>query len=349
MLEGKLRQVPLAELFNTVSSGRKSGLLKLFSEGKESHIYFEEGLITYARVLEGSNLGEYLMRMELLTSAQVQQLVSLQRKENPHTLLGLLAYRRKLIREDQLLDALKAQISDTITEVLSWGDDSKATFSFEELGVEASQVPTEHRFSTQSVLFEAAGRIDEWSRGQVKPWQVLRAINTSQNLELEEWELVSLLNGQRSSASVATEFDIPEGEVYRRLFKLVEKKVAEILPVQPEDPFILVISPSSTLRRLCVLLLTRARYRIVTAANLEKGMETLQNAHVGAALVDTDNPGADAKSLRGLSGRAHLPVIALTKETPSFWARFSKLRYLSKPLEESELLEVLAQVVRRPR
>jgi CheY-like chemotaxis protein len=348
MLEGKLRQVPLSELFGLINSGRKSGLLKLYCEGKESHVYFEDGQLTYARILEGSNLGEYLMRMELLSAVQVQQLVNLQRKENPHTLLGLIAYRRKLIQEDQLIDALKAQISDTVTELMQWSQNPQAGFTFEEVSGDASQVPTEHHFNPQQVLFESAKRIDEWSQGQAEPWQVLRARDNGQSLGLEEWELISLMNGQRSCASIATEFDLPEGEIYRRLYKLIERGAAEVLPVHPEDPFILVVSPSSTLRRLCTILLTRARYRTVTASSMEKALEALKNTYISAAVIDSNQPLPDAKILRGIPGRQHLPVIALTNEPLSFWARMAKLRYLPKPMEENVLLEVISQMVRRP-
>ncbi|MFN8510530.1 MAG: response regulator [Deinococcaceae bacterium] len=348
MIEGQLRQFPLSELFILIYSGAKTGLLKVLCEGKESHVYFEDGQITYARILEGANLGEYLMRMELLSAIQVQQLINLQRKENPHTLLGLIAYRRKLIQEDQLLDALRAQISDTITELLQWSQSPQAHFTFEEVNGDASQVPTEHLFNPEQVLFEAAKRIDEWSLGQVEPWQVLRVRNTEQSLDIEEWELLSLVNGQRSNASIATEFDLPEGEVYRRLYKLIDKGAIEILPVQPEDPFILVISASSTIRRMCTVILTRARYRTITATTIQKGSEALQKAHISAAIVETNQPVPDAKLLRSIPGRHHLPIIVLSNEPANFWARLAKLKFLNKPLEEDQLLDSIGQVVRRP-
>lgn len=348
MFEGKLKQIPLSELFGMIAGGHKSGLLKLYCEENESHIYFEDGLITYARILEGANLGEYLMRMELLTSLQVQQLVALQAKENPHTMLGLLAYRRNLILESQLIDALSAQVSDTITEVLGWSNNARAGFTFQETGGESSQVPTEHRFNPQTVIFEAAKRIDEWSRGQVQPWQVLRPLDTDFDLSLEEWEMLSLINGQRSCASIATEFDLPEGEVYRRLYILLEKGAAELLSVQPEDPYILLISGSATLRRLGALMLTRARYRIVTANTLEKAKDIIQNTFVSAAILDSENPTEDANNLRSIKGRGHLMVLVLTNQKPTLRSRLARLRYLPKPLDEDVLLQALSQVVKRP-
>ncbi|MBB6099619.1 CheY-like chemotaxis protein [Deinobacterium chartae] len=348
MLAGLLRQLPLAELFGIIQTGRKTGVLIIRHGEQGARIHFENGRIIYARVLEGPNLGEYLMRMELLDALQLQELVSLQKHENPDTPLGLLARNRGLILEDQLLQALHAQISDAVTEVLRWAQRPRTEFRFEEIGPDSSQVPTEHRFDPQAILLEATRRMDEWSQGQVESWQVLRRVEDRPgNLSLEDWELVGLVDGQRSSASIAAEFDLAEGEVYRRLYQLVERRILEVLPVRPEDPFVLVVSPSATLRRLCTLLLTRARYRAVTAASLERAAAVLEQTFVSAAVIDSRQPLNDARTLRAVRGRAYLPIIVLTNETQGLRARLARLRYVSKPLLEEPFLETVAQVARR--
>ncbi len=357
MIQGRLKDYPITDLFGLISGGQKSGVLTVRLDEREARIHFELGKILYARVEDGANLGEYLVRLELMNPEEIQILVAHQHIENPHTPLGMLALRSGNISEADLKRALEAQCLDATTEILIWNDNLRSKFDFKERGLENSQVPTQHIFETQSLLLEATRRLDEWRRGQVKPYDVFEvsidASNAPQSLSVGDWEMLHLIDGQRSAASIAAELDIPEGETYRRLFLLLERQLLRYADVRPEDPWVLIITESHTSRRLNTMTLTRERYRVMHTSSLEKAKELLSERRPNTILLDWSSPIDAAKLLRGEKGKNLTPIIAIVKEEPrkaGFFNRSSNvahLRYLTKPYTEMQLLAAISAVTGR--
>lgn len=354
MIQGRLREVPLSDIFNLIAGGRKSGVLTVKLDDREARVHVEGGKVLYARVEDGANLGEYLVRLELMALEEVQRLISRQVSENPHTPLGMMAVRSGIITEDDLKGALEAQVLDAITEMLVWGDNPRSRFHFKERGPEASQVPTPHILEPESLLFEATRRLDEWRRGQVKPHTVLEhAVNAGdvqegEKLNVGQWELLHMVDGIRTASSIAAELDIPEGETYRQLFMLFEAGLLREAAVRPEDPWVLIVTPSVSTRRLVTMALTRERYRIMTANNLERARELLAAHRPNSVLLDWPEPFEAAKLLRAVKGRAHTPIIAIVREEPRGWrSKLSSLRYLIKPYSDMDLVRAVGAVTGR--
>jgi CheY-like chemotaxis protein len=357
MIQGRLRDYPIADLLGLIAGGQKSGVLTVRLDEREARIHFELGKVLYARVEDGANLGEYLVRFELMNPEEIQSLIARQHKENPHTPLGMMAVRSGNISEDDLKRALEAQCLDATTEVLIWNDNQRSRFDFKERGPDASQVPTQHIFDAMGLLLEATRRLDEWRRGQVKPYDVFEvALETSgppPTLTVGEWELLHLVDGQRSAASIAAELDIPEGETYRRLFLLLERNLLRRADVRPEDPWVLIVTESHTTRRLNTMTLTRERYRVMHADTLEKAKELLEERRPNTVLLDWSNALEAAKLLRGAKGKNLTPIIAIVKEEPRKGGLFnraatvSNLRYLLKPYSEMQLLASVSAVTGR--
>ncbi len=354
MIQGRLKEVPLSDIFNLIAGGRKSGVLTVNLDDREARVHFESGKVLYARVEDGANLGEYLVRLELMALEEVQTLISRQVTENPHTPLGMMAVRSGIITEEDLKAALEAQVLDAITEMLVWSENTRARFAFKERGPEASQVPTPHILEPQSLLFEAARRLDEWRRGQVKPHTVLEHATTpgetqeGEKLSVGQWELLHMVDGLRTASSIAAELDIPEGETYRQLFLLLETGLLREAVVRPEDPWVLIVSPSAITRRLVALALTRERYRVMTAGNLERAAELLAAQRPNSVLLDWHEPLEAAKQLRNVKGRAHTPIVAIVREEPRGWrSKLSGLRYLVKPYSDMDLVRAVSAVTGR--
>ena len=358
MIQGRLRDYPISDLLGLIAGGQKSGVLTVRLDEREARIHFEMGKVLYARVEDGANLGEYLVRFELMNPEEIQSLIARQHKENPHTPLGMMAVRSGNISEDDLKRALEAQCLDATTEVLIWNDNQRSRFDFKERGPDASQVPTQHIFDPMGLLLEATRRLDEWRRGQVKPYDVFEvALETSSSpptLTVGEWELLHLVDGQRSAASIAAELDIPEGETYRRLFLLLERHLLRRADVRPEDPWVLIVTESHTTRRLNTMTLTRERYRVMHADTLERAKELLEERRPNTILLDWANVIEAAKLLRGAKGKNLTPIIAIVKEEPRTGGFFnrnsntvSNLRYLLKPYSEMQLLASVSAVTGR--
>lgn len=351
MIQGRLREVPLTDIFGLVAGGRKAGVLTVTLDDREARVHFEDGKVLYARVEDGANLGEYLVRLELLAPEEVQKLIARQQQENPHTPLGMMAVKSGMVRDDELRNALEAQVLDAITEVMTWSENPRSRFEFKERGPENSQVPTPHAMEAQGLLFEAARRLDEWRRGQVRPHAVLEvaANPTDAKLTVGQWELLHLVDGMRSAASIAAELDLPEGETYRQLHLLQEQGLLREASVRAEDPWVLIVSESQTTRRLSTLTLTRERYRVMIAETLERAKELLAQRNPNTILLDWADPVSAARDLRAVKGRAHTPIVALVRDEPRLgWRdRLGRVRFLAKPVSDADLLGAIGAVTHR--
>jgi Domain of unknown function (DUF4388) len=159
MIQGRLREVPLQDIFHLIASGQKSGVLSVTLDEREARSHFEMGRVLYARVEDGASLGEYLVRLELMAPEEVQALIQRQVRENPHTPLGMMAVRSGIIDENELRNGLEAQVLDAMIEMLVWSDNPRARFNFKERGADSSQVPTPHTMDAQGLLMESTRRL----------------------------------------------------------------------------------------------------------------------------------------------------------------------------------------------
>lgn len=358
MIQGRLREVPLEDILSLIAGGRKSGVLTVTLDEREARVHFEDGRVLYARIEDGANLGEYLVRLELMTPEEVQTLIARQAKENPHTPLGMMAVRQGIINDDDLKRALEAQVLDATTEILIWSDIPRSRFHFKERGADASQIPTQHSLDAKALLIEATRRLDEWRRGQVKPHDVLEVATNLQTdprasqLTLGQWELLYLVDGQRSAASIAADIHIPEGETYHQLFALLQNGLLREAVSPPDDPWVLVVTQSQTTRRLVTLSLTRERYRVMVADTLERAHELLHERRPHTVLLEWEaDPIETVKTLRGKSKNL-TPVIALVKTEPRVGGLFGRanlpgLRFLVKPYTEMQLIQSVGAITTR--
>jgi CheY-like chemotaxis protein len=357
VIQGRLREVPLEHILTLISGGRKSGVLIVVLDDREAKIHFEDGRVLYARIEDGANLGEYLVRLELLTPEDIQSLVGRQKRENPHTPLGMMAVRSGIINEKDLRAALEAQVLDAMVEIIIWAEIPRSKFHFKERGSDASQVPTQHMLDPSALLMEATRRLDEWRRGQVKPQDVLeiavdlQADPRTSKLTLGQWEMLYLLDGQRSAASIAAELNTPEGETYHQLYLLLEGKLLRHADVRPEDPWVLIVSESNTTRRLTTLTLTRERYRVMHATDLENAKNLLEQHRPNTVVLDWNNALEAVKTIRGK--RNLTPIIALVQTEPRVGLGLfrntsaTNVRYLVKPYTEMQLIRAIGAVTGR--
>lgn len=353
MIEGSLRDAPIADVFQIIVGGHKSGVLTITRGESLARIYFERGRIQYAHISPGTQLGEILVRMELLTALEVQEILLRQRRENAGTPLGLMAVELGLMSHDDLARALEAQVLEVLGELLTW---KTGTFTFAERSPTATQVPTGHDFDAMQLLFEVAQRLAEWGQGGVDPAAVfVRAGDpTKVNLPKGGWEVLGYIDGKRSASSIAAEIDLPEQQVYYLLQELLVRGIIEPAPFPVEEPLILIVSTSSALQRLLRLALRRARLRTVLATDGETAMQLLITKRPHALVVD-DEQGEGwqfVREVRRLPGQAHLPVLVLTHE-PQGAGLLSRLRRpkaytLAKPFEEIEVQQIVTQMLGRP-
>jgi hypothetical protein len=350
MIEGSLRNVPLSDVFQIVATGLKSGVLTVTDTDKRSRIYFEMGRIQYAHLTPGVHLGEILVRMELLTSYEVQDILRKQAEENPGTPLGLTAIDMGYVTQEELKKALESQITEVLTDLMLW---RRGNFHFAEKSPMASQVPTDHTFDGMSLLIDVIRRIDEWKVGQVAPEDIFERLGdpTQQAMSEGGWEVLGHVNGRRSAASIAAELDLSEKHVFHLLFELQEMGVVRPTSFTIDEPLVLVVCYSSALQRLIRLSIQRAGLRPLLAETFREGLELLNKERPQAIVVD--GLGGEewdfVREIRKMPGRSHLPIVVLSFEPPQqgFFDRFRrpKATTLQKPFEESAFQQLMTQLV----
>ena len=350
MIEGSLRNLPLTDVFQTIVSSQKSGILTLLSGVHRARIYFEQGRIQYAHVSPGVHLGELMVRMDLLTTLEVQDLLGRQDQENPGTPLGLLAVHRGLIEREDLRRALERQVLEVLVEVIAWRD---GEFSFTDRSAGATQAPTEHTYDAMQLLMEVIQRLDDYQEGAVEPDTVFRRAGDPTKVEMPPgaWEVLSVVDGRRTAQSAAAEIDMAERQVYHLLHVLQTRDVIAPVAFDIHEPVVLVVTPSSALQRLLRLTLQRARLSPEIALDVDDALQRAGRERPSAVVVDEQaGEGWElVRELRDLPGMAHVPVVVLVEEDAGFFARLRrpKAHTIQKPFAELEFQQLVTGLVGR--
>ncbi|HEX7021949.1 MAG TPA: DUF4388 domain-containing protein, partial [Trueperaceae bacterium] len=248
MIEGSLKDAPISDVIGIVATGQKSGILTVTRPEARARLYFERGRVQYAHITPGVHLGEIMVRMDLMTSHEVQQILLKQTQENAGTPLGMQALGMGLVDAEELRRAVETQILEVLTELVLW---RSGTFSFSDRSSEASQVPTEHTVDPMKLLVEVGGRLEAWQQGQVAPAHIFEKAGDPTKLTLPQgaWEVLGYVDGKRSASSIAADLDMAEKQVYRILYELEERGVIQALPFELEEPLVLVLSGSMATAR----------------------------------------------------------------------------------------------------
>lgn len=353
MIEGSLRNVPLADVLQIVATGRKSGVLSVVRRTTRARVYLERGRVQVAHVAPGVHLGEVLVQLDLLTAHEVQEILARQDHENPGTPLGLTAVAAGLLDEEDLHRALRRQAVETFAELLSW---SGGEFSFAERSTLESEVATEHTYDAMSLLMEADELRRDLGGGLAHPAAVYRRAMDPTDADLPEgaWELLPHVDGLRSARTVAADSDLGEARALRLLRRLEELGVLEASPDDAPEPTVLVVSPSDALRRLVRLALLRVGLRPLLFASGDEALAAIDEARPSVVVVDDrDGEGWElVRALRRLPGRGHLPAVVLSGggEPRGLLARLRRPRaeILARPFHELELQQLVGRLAGRP-
>ncbi len=364
MLEGDLKNLPFNDLLQVLASGQKTGALTVTKKGAQARLSLHRGRLEQAQVTTGPHLGELLVKMDLLTTFEVQTLLARQSQADPGTGLGALAVEAGCLQPEGLKRALRAQILEVLTDLAAWRS-GRFAFGKAPLGTAA---PGEHSFDTGMLLMEAVGRADLWGQGSVSPDSVFERVGdpTRTSLPHSSWEVLGHVNGRRSARAIAAELDLPSGEVYHLLHHLQAQGVVAPARYPGEALSVLVLSSNTALQRLIALSLQRANLTVHTAATPAAGLDFVQGVRPHAVVVDDEGEGwAFVRSLRGLTGRSHLPVVVLSDHGPGdsglgggldagparggLFNRFRRPRAhaLQKPFHELELQQLVSKALGR--
>lgn len=238
-IEGPLRELALTDVFQLLDLSRKTGLLSVTDEGggRRAVVRFERGAVTGAE-LAGSTtrIDQLLLRAGKVTQAQIAEAVRAQRAA-PGQRIGAVLVEAGAVSEEDVRRHVAFQIEQIVFELIRWRD---GYFRFEEAPPgEPDRVPV--RIGTESLLMEAARRIDEWSvlESKVPHMKAVPALvgeladDAMLDLRPAEWEVLAEIDGERPLKTIASELGRSDFEVAKIVFGLVSTGVVEVVDERP--------------------------------------------------------------------------------------------------------------------
>jgi hypothetical protein len=233
-LQGNIGRFTLPEIFQLIAGSRKSGTLGIQKDDDIVMVYFKRGRIIYGYGPRKTyHLGQLLRDRGRITSEQLEEAVAAQAKSEPSVRLGRIMIEKKYIHAGDLDKAVREQVEELVYSILAW---DSGTFKFYE-----NQYPTDEEItvdiSAENAILEGYRRIDEMNRiKEALPdfGSVLAVVatpperNTDISLRSEEWNLLALINGQRSINEIV---DISVLSEMETLHKLAAMKLAGLVSV----------------------------------------------------------------------------------------------------------------------
>jgi hypothetical protein len=234
-LEGPLKELHIQDVFQLLDLGRKSGVLHVTSELRQTAatVCFERGGVVAASL--GSDpqpIGARLVRLGKITAEQLHQGRAIQGGGDTRRLGDILVGMGAISRRE-LDRQLKTQIEEAVFDLLGW---TEGYFRFEEGMACQAAVAAPVRSPTEGLLMEGARRLDEWSRigskvshlGLVPRLPDQNGGGAPLDLIPFEWEVLAAMDGERDLHALAAVLGRSEFEVARTVYGLTAAGVVEL-------------------------------------------------------------------------------------------------------------------------
>jgi hypothetical protein len=226
-IEGPLKELSIHDVCQLLDLSRKTGTLRVTSELRQNAgtVFYEDGVVVGAEIRSNPHpLGRLLYAAGKITEEELARARGAQAAGDSRR-LGEILVSQNAISPRELARHVRQQIEEVVFELMGW---SEGYFSFEE--GRGGEWPTEAtiRIPTSLLLMEAARRIDEWSRIEKKISHLGIVPRLGQEpapdgpLDLlpTEWEVLSIVDGNRTIRDVAATLGRSEFDVAKTVFGL---------------------------------------------------------------------------------------------------------------------------------
>jgi CheY-like chemotaxis protein len=128
-LVGNLEDLGLGEILQIVSLSRKSGVLELKSLDREGRVVFHDGEVIRATATTfPENLGDLLLRREMVDLETMKQALLIQQKEGGARRFGEILVQEFGIDKEAIEESVRGQVEKIVYSFFGWNEGS---FSFE--------------------------------------------------------------------------------------------------------------------------------------------------------------------------------------------------------------------------
>jgi tetratricopeptide (TPR) repeat protein len=224
-IKGSLKEASLPDVIQLLFLGRRTGCLALADRHNFGTIYFDEGHIVYATIVNRRDrLGDILVRGGRISQEQLQQAIDRQEGDREHK-LGEILVELGFVSRQSLESHMRLQIEEAVYYLFTW---TSGTFNFE-AGVRPEQEDFLVRINPEFLLLEGARRVDEWSliEKKIPSFDLIFSVDparigeSSPELSAEQRRLLPLLDGTRDVEAVIEDSGLVEFEVGKALFGLI--------------------------------------------------------------------------------------------------------------------------------
>jgi len=231
-IEGSLSDVSLADICQLLSLGRKSGCLTVTDRSNFGYVYFKNGQVIYASILNRPDrLGEILVKNAVIQPDDLTKAMEEQGKESQKRLGGILVELGVLGAED-LEKWVGIQVEEAVYHLFSW---DKGTFHFKPGDLPDRDQVLLVTLSTDGLLLEGARRVDEWSviEKEIHSLDLIydlgRDPNDAEGVQLtgNQKKLLPLLDGTRTVGELVEESGLVEFEAGKAIYELVKAGFAQ--------------------------------------------------------------------------------------------------------------------------
>lgn len=206
ILDGSLTRFEVPDLLTFLNMGRRTGVLVMENAQQETKLFLRDGSPVFATSTKDDlRMGAILVKQGKLQPGDLDRLLS-RHAAGSHR-LGQLLITEKVLREEELAQFLKVQVSEVIFDTFEWKDGSFSLY--DAVPPPASAITLE--MDLQNLIMEGVRRIDE--RGRLKDVfrdldMVVEAVANPERVKQsvtftrEEWQVFFLVDGRRSIAEI---------------------------------------------------------------------------------------------------------------------------------------------------
>ena len=238
-IEGPLRELALSDVFQLLDLSRKTGTLTVSHDARlaPAVVKFDRGGVVGAELGDvHDRLGHLLLRAGKVTERHVEAARRVQ-AQDPGKQLGTILVEEGVVSAQDVARQLRFQIQEAVFELMQWKD---GYFRFEE-GQPPQPGPVTVRVPTESLLMEAARRIDEWStlESKIPTMEVVPSLvhepsdQAVLDLHPSEWEVLAEIDGNRTLKEIAGGLGRGDFDVAKIVWGLVSTGVVDILEDRP--------------------------------------------------------------------------------------------------------------------
>ncbi len=226
-IDGSLADVGLADICQLLSLGRKTGCLTVTNRSNFGYVYFLEGRINYAWVLDRPHrFGELLVRNGVLAEEQLAGVLGEQAGEGPEA-LGKALLDQGLVDEADLETWIGVQTQEAVFHLFTWNEGS-FHFDPDEEPDEAPELLTP--MNVDSLLMEGARRVDEWTQieKEIPSLDLIfepapgAATDAAAELGPDERAVLALVDGSRTVRDLTRDSGHVEFETGKALLGLLQ-------------------------------------------------------------------------------------------------------------------------------